>query len=75
MNRYSYQELREAALSPAATQENINALGEWFERYGHENPDFWNGEYWDADDGMRLFPVYTDPDEYGDSDIIGYEFR
>lgn len=75
MNRYSYQELRAAALSPDATQDDLNALGEWFEMYGHSAPDAWNGEYWDVDDGNRLFPIYSEPTEDGDFDIIGYELR
>lgn len=70
MNRYNYEELRNAAVKNP-TADNLNALGEWFQNYGMT---FWNGEYFDAD-GYRLYPVHTDPDEYGDVQIVGYEFR
>lgn len=67
-----YERLREAALADAAEQEDINALGKWFEDYGN---DSWNGEYFDADDGVRVFHVYGEPDEYGDCQLKGYEIR
>lgn len=69
MNRYSYDELL-AAVNSAPTQENINALGEWFNSYGM---DYWNGEYFDAD-GLRIYPVLKefDEDEY---ELVGYELR
>lgn len=41
MTRYDYEELRAKALE-TRTQEDIDALGEWFSRYGM---DSWNGEY------------------------------
>lgn len=71
---YDYKDLREAAISPAATQDDINALGRWFE---HNGQDFWNGEHYDADNGYRLFPVYKEVGEPGDDvwEISGYEFR
>ena len=71
MSRYNYQEIRARAGAPDATQADINELGEWFERYGGGS---WNGEYYDADDGKRLFPVYQkiDVDEF---ELTGYEFR
>jgi len=71
MSRYDYKELRAAAIAAEATQDDVNALGEWFSEYG---ADDWNGEYYDAD-GLRLFPQYSAPDEYGDCEILGYEFR
>lgn len=69
MNRYSYSELLEA-VKANETPDNVNALGEWFERYGDQ---FWNGEYYDAD-GLRLFPVYVEADE-DQFEIVGYEVR
>lgn len=78
-NYGSYKELRENALKPTATQEDINALGEWFSQYGNM---YWNGEYYDISDkeaksgeyGFRLYPVYkeVDEDEY---ELIGWEIR
>lgn len=53
-NRYNYDELRAAAISPSATQEDINRLGEWFSEYGEA---YWNGYYYDAD-GYKLIPLY-----------------
>ena len=45
-------------------------MGEWFDHYGN---DYWNGEYYDADD-LRIYPVYkeVEEDEY---ELIGYEAR
>ena len=59
-----------AAVIANASEENVNALGEWFDHYGS---DYWNGEYYDADD-LRIYPVYkeVEEDEY---EIIGYEVR
>ena len=74
MNRYDYKELRERAVNGGA--DDVNALGEWFEKYGEM---YWNGEYYDADDGYRLFPIFeTHFDEDGDLDFVetvGYEFK
>ena len=72
MNRYDYAELRAAATADGATEQAVNALGEWFERFGET---LWNGEYYDADDGLRLFPVVAWDDEADQGEIIGYEFR
>lgn len=69
MNRYSYEELLNA-VKTAATEENVNALGEWFNSYGM---DYWNGEYYDAD-GIRIYPVYTEVDE-DEYELTGYEIR
>lgn len=46
MNEYAYEELVAAATKSDATQEEINALGEWFERYGM---CYWNGTCWVVD--------------------------
>ena len=51
MTRYDYEELKEKALTFGATQEEINNLGEWFERFGDR---YWNGEYFDIDNEHRL---------------------
>lgn len=68
-NYYEYEELRAKALN--GNQEDVNALGEWFEQYGD---CYWNGEYYNADDGMRLFPVYEEMAE-DEWELKRYEFR
>ncbi len=60
---YNYEELRAAALAPTATKEDRLALYEWFE---HNDMSAWNGEYFDADDGIRVYPIY---DEEGDGNF------
>lgn len=72
MARYNYEELRAAATAPNATQEQINALGEWMEQYGMND---WNGEYYDIGNGLNLYPVYTEPNENDQSFIDHYEIR
>jgi hypothetical protein len=69
INRYSYEELAAAAMSVEATQEDIDALGEWFESYGRV---YWNGEYYDIDGSHSLRPVYSEPDENDCCEIISY---
>ena len=69
--RYTYDELRAAAISPTATQEDIDAFGEWFEEFGFP---YWTGEYFDADDGLRLYPIYSYCFVLG-ADENHYEFR
>ena len=71
MNPYDYEELAAKALEPDATQEDINALGEWFQSFGAE---YWNGEYFDIDDTHRLYPVYAEVEE-DEYEITGYEIR
>lgn len=74
MTRYDYLELREKALAPDATQEDIKALAEWC----IQNWQFWNGEFYDISaDGepsgsLGLYPIY---DEKEDEGIIGWEIR
>ena len=71
MGYYDYKELRAAATAPGATQADVDALGEWFSRYG---AIYWNGESYDMDDGKRIFPEYSEtaPDEW---EITGYSIR
>ena len=66
-----YQELEKAALSADATQEDINALGKWFELYGES---YWNGEYYRVTEDVRIVPIDTE-DEDGDFHRIGWELR
>lgn len=70
INYYSYEELRAAATAPGATQDDINALGEWFSRYGSS---YWNGEFYDAD-GFQVVQQYQQIGE-DEFEIIGYELR
>ena len=74
MSYYDYPELRAKAVQTRA-QADIDALGEWFANYGS---DFWNGEYYDAEDGLRLRRVEEPEsfDENGEVDcwkVVGYE--
>lgn len=75
MSRYSYHELRRRAVE-TGLREDLNALGQWFELYGTE---FWNGECFDADDGLRLYRIeeahFDENGEFDYADVIGYEFK
>lgn len=71
MGYYNYQELRQKAVAPNATQEDVNALGAWFLRHGEK---FWNGESYDMGDGLRIFPIWEEIDE-DNYEIVGYEIR
>lgn len=72
MNEYTYEELVAAAMKIDATQEEINALGEWFESYGMS---FWNGSAFEVDgkNNIWLAPLMKEieEDEY---EIVGYTF-
>ena len=72
INYYSYKELRAAATAPGATQADINALGEWFNRYGDR---YWNGEYYDAENDLKLYPVIEWDAEIEQGTVTGYELR
>ena len=45
---------------------------EWMEQYGMND---WNGECFDIDNGLSLYPVYTEPNENDQSFIGHYEIR
>lgn len=70
MTRYDYEELKNKALK-TNNQEDINALGEWFENYGME---FWNGEYYEIDSNNSIYPIYKEIDE-DEFIITGYKIR
>ena len=71
IGRYNYDELRKAAIENP-TEENLAALGKWFELYGM---DFWNGQYFDAD-GYELWPVYAEAEEDAvQLEQVGWELR
>lgn len=67
VNRYNYKELFDAATAFDASQEAVNALGEWFDTFGQR---YWNGEYFDAD-GRPLYRLYKKVDE-DEWETIGY---
>ena len=71
INYYSYQELQEAAIAPEAAQEDVDALGEWFSRFGER---YWNGECYDAD-GVTAWPIVEWDEERDQGDVVGYELR
>ena len=58
-NYYDYKKLKAAAMTATATQIDIDTLGEWFAAFGR---NFWNGEYYDADD-FKIIPVYKQTGE------------
>lgn len=69
LSEYAYEDLRDA-VKKNPTQENINALGEWFSTYGSS---YWNGESFNAD-GITVWPVYSEEeDEYGCFELLRYE--
>lgn len=70
-NRYSYEDLRAAATAEDAQQIDIDTLGAWFHDYGGV---YWNGEYYDADNGLRLRPVFEWDDELDQGHVVHYEF-
>lgn len=72
VGRYNYEELYAAAVAPDATMDDIDALGEWFSRYGDS---YWRGEYYELDHGYRLYPVYEGDIENDQYDIVGWEIR
>lgn len=65
----TYNELKEKALAFNATQEDINALGEWFSRHG----DHWNGECWTVDVDHDLYPIHKEVG-YDEYEVVGYTF-
>lgn len=72
MNRYSYEELKAAALSPDATPADLEALARWFIMYDMED---WNGECFKIDSTHDLYPVHGEATEYDEHPIVGWEIR
>lgn len=70
VHEYDYSRLRAEAIR-TNTHEALEALWNWFDTY---SPADWNGESYDMDGGLRLFPVYGE-DNDGDFAIVGYEIR
>ena len=69
MSQYDYKELREA-YDKNNTQENLNALAEWFEHY---DQSAWNGECF-VDGKLEIYPIYKAINE-DDFEIVGYSSR
>lgn len=69
MSRYDYKELRAKAVENP-TFENCDVLADWLRNYDMRS---WNGESFDIDDGLRLYPIYGDEDEDGCFPIIDYK--
>lgn len=76
MSNYDYAELREKAISPNSTTADRLNLFHWME--DHDIGD-WNGECFDIDDGLSLYPVFKEVvDEDGDVleiEVIDAEIR
>ena len=70
-SRYDYKELRTKAISSNSTKEDRIALYDWCCNYMNSG---WNGECWDIDDGLGLYPVQQE-NEYGDFELIDAEIR
>ena len=70
IRRNEYSQLVQRALDVAATEDDINRLGEWFRLYGYL---FWNGEAYDIDKYHTLHFVFGPIDEYMDSELIGFK--
>lgn len=69
MSEYDYQELRAKAME-TRDQKDIDALGEWMERFGM---DYWNGEVFDIDEGYSLRPVQKAVDFDDEGEPIQWE--
>lgn len=72
MIEYAYEELVAAATKLDATQEDINALGEWFETYGMS---YWNGSCWavDAENDIYIAQIVNEVEE-DEYEVVGYAF-
>lgn len=55
MSYYDYSELLAKATRKRATREDRLDLLSWFDTYGDR---YWNGEYYELEDGKKLYPVY-----------------
>ena len=73
---YSYKEKRAAALAENATAKDRIALFFWMENYARSE---WNGERFNIDEGLSLYPVYNvtyDEDgEIEELEVVDAEIR
>lgn len=72
LNTYGTDQAVVEECAAGASQDAIDALGEWMTSFGNS---YWNGECFDIDDGLGLWPVYGEPNEDGDVELIRYEIR
>lgn len=73
MDVYDYKALVQKALAFDATQEDINALGDWFDQYGGWGRDNWNGECYHVDRDHDLYPIHREVG-YEEYEVVGYTF-
>lgn len=59
-NRYDYEELRKRALAENSTTADRLALLEWCDEFLYSR---FNGECYDIDDGLELYPIYNEVEE------------
>ena len=71
VGEYSYADLL-SAVENDPSPENVNALGEWFDRYGQT---YWNGEAYIIDERRCIVPIYQPSEQYDGCDIIGYKLE
>lgn len=69
-SRYAYEELRAAALRPDATKDDRMMLLKFMWHYASDSS--WNGEYYDIDDGKKLYPV-DEPIAFDDGEPFQWE--
>ena len=73
---YSYKEKRAAALAENATAKDRLALFSWMENYAMSE---WNGECFDIDEGLSLYPVhrftYDEDGEIEKVEVIDAEIK
>ena len=72
ITRDNYKELEAKALAADVTQEDIDNLGRWLERFGS---DFWNGESYEIDAQHSLYAIYNEEVDDTEYDILGWEVR
>ena len=69
-SRYAYAELRAAAVRCNATIADRMMLLKFMWHYSSDSS--WNGEYYDIDDGKRLYPI-DEPVAYDDGEPFEWE--
>lgn len=72
MSLYDYDELKNKALAPDATKADRLNLLDWFQNYGTM---YWNGEYYDLDNGLRLYPIIEMDADAVQGEIIDAEIN
>ncbi|MBQ7818529.1 MAG: hypothetical protein IJ341_02410 [Bacteroidales bacterium] len=70
-NRYDYETLRKNALAENSTKEDRLALLEWCSEFLYAH---FNGESYDIDNGLSLYPIYNEVEE-GVFEVVDAEIR